>query len=193
MEQVRKLKIISPPATEPITKAEVKTQLRLDQADTSEDALLDSLITAARQYGEDVSRQSIGTQTIELLLDEFPDDDYIEIKRPPLQSVVSIKYKNSAGVETTMTVDIDYIVDIDRMPGRIVLPVGKTWPYATLYSVNPIRIRCTAGYTSDLPQIFKYGMLLHIGYMYKYRDQGIPEIEMAVVNNLYNLRRVSWQ
>jgi uncharacterized phiE125 gp8 family phage protein len=159
--------------------------------DTAEDTLLASYITAAREYGEDITRRAFATQTIEMLLDEFPAEDYIELSMPPLQSVTSVKYKDSAGTETTMTATTEYLVDTDSNIGRVGLPTGVSWPSFIPYPFNPIKIRYVAGYTT-LPSMLKNAILLHIGYMYKYRDSGIPAEDMKAVNNLYNMRRAGW-
>lgn len=182
-------KVITSPADEPVSVEEVKNHLRIDSE--NEDVQLIEFITAAREYGEDYTRRAFATQTIEMMMDEFPYTDYIELPAPPLQSVTSVKYKDSAGVETTMTVNNDYIVDTDSDIGRIVLPYGATWPSFTAYSVNPIRIRYQAGYTA-LPSVFKNAMLLHIGLMYKYRDAGIPAEDLKTVNLLYGTRKAGW-
>jgi uncharacterized phiE125 gp8 family phage protein len=182
-------KVITPPSTEPVSLTEVKTALRLDVADTSEDTLLAIYITAAREYGEDITGRAFATQTLEMLLDSFPSAD-IELEMPPLQTVTTIKYKDSAAAETTLA-NTEYIADPDSNIGRIALAYGKSWPSFTPYPVNPIRVRYEAGYTA-LPKIYKNAMLLHIGYMYKYRDQGVPEEDLRTINSLYNLRRARW-
>jgi uncharacterized phiE125 gp8 family phage protein len=183
-------KVITPPSTEPVSLTEAKTALRLDLTDTSEDILLAIYITAAREYGEDVTSRAFASQTLEALLDSFPASE-IELSMPPLQTVTSIKYKDSTGTENTIA-SSEYIADTDSNIGKIVLAYNKTWPSFTTYPVNPIRIRYTAGYTTDFPKIYKNAMLLHIGYMYKYRDQGVPEEDLRTINNLYNLRRARW-
>lgn len=160
-----------------------------DSATTAEDTLLNTYITAAREYGEDITGRAFVTQTLELLLDYFPTE--IELPMPPLQSVTSVKYKDYAAVETTIAA-AEYIVDTDSNIGKIVLAYGKMWPNFTAYPLNPIRIRFATGYTTDFPKIYKNAMLLHIGFMQKYRDVGIPADDLRTVNNLYNTRRARW-
>jgi uncharacterized phiE125 gp8 family phage protein len=185
-------KIITPVATEPVTTEEVKMQLRLDYADHSEENLLTAIIAAAREHGEDITRRAFATQTLEMLLDRFPYHDYIELDKAPLQSITSVKYKDSAGTETTMTASSAYIADTDQIPGRIVLPYGIQWPSFVSYTVNPIRIRYVAGYTTDLPLIFKQAMLMHIGFMYRNRDIAIPLADLEMVNGIYRSRKARW-
>lgn len=183
------LKLINPISTEPITLAEVKQHLRLDPDDTSEDTQLNSWITSAREHGESYTRRAFGTQTWELTLDNFPCKDYIEIPKPPLQSITSITYKDSAGTEHTFT---DYIVDIDNEPGKVVLAYGKHWPIFTPYPINAVRIRFVCGYNGSvvIPTCFKNAMLFHVGLFYKYRDEAIPKDHIDTVNRIYYPNRV---
>lgn len=167
-------RISSAPDVEPLTVADVKLHLRLT-SDTTEDALITGLITAAREYCENYTGRAFATQTVALYLDSFPAEDYIELPLSPLQSVTSVVYKNSAGTETTMTVTTDYIVDSYSPVGRVVLAYGKTWPDFTAYPVNPITITYKAGYTT-LPKALRQAMLLLIGLWYENRENEIPVI-----------------
>jgi hypothetical protein len=109
-------------------------------------------------------------------------------------SVTSVKYKDSAGVETTMTVNVDYLVDTDSTVGRIVLPYGVNWPLFTEYTVNPIKIRYTAGYAAyALPKTAKQAMLLHIGYFYAHRDAvELDEETDRAIKRLLTLHKAGW-
>jgi uncharacterized phiE125 gp8 family phage protein len=187
-------KIITPASTEPVTLAEAKLHLRDDG--TTEDALITALITAAREYCEGYTGRALATQTIEAYLDGFPCRHEIELPHPPLQSVTLVKYTDSAGAETTMTAGTDYIADADRPIGRIVLPYGALWPSAVLGTVNPIKIRYTAGYTAENPisKSIKQAMLLLIGHWYANREavgQVGGRLEIAV-DALLSLHRVRW-
>ena len=161
---------------------------------TAEDTELALMITAAREWAEGYLRRALATQTLELHLDYFPGVDYIELPRPPVQSVTSVKYKNSAGTETTMTVTTEYIADTDSEPGRIVLPYGVTWPSFTAYPVNPVKIRYVAGYYASnlIPKHIKQGLLLHVGLLYRYRDEEIPDGAMATVKRMYGMSKAGW-
>lgn len=188
------LKLVTGIVTEPITVDDVKDQLRIDLA--TEDDFIADLITAAREYGEDYTGHAFATQTWDYYLPDFPHVDYIDLPLTPLQSVTSVKYKDSAGSETTMTVTTQYIVDADSQPGKIFLPYGKSWPSFTPYPHNAVTVRMVCGYSGVvpyvIPQNYKQAMLLHVGLMNKYRDTDIPEAAAKTVHNLYNLRRVRW-
>jgi uncharacterized phiE125 gp8 family phage protein len=161
--------------------------------ETAEDSLLTRSITVAREYGEEYTRRAFATQTWELVLDDFPSKDFIELPKAPLQSVTSVKYKDYAGTESTMTVTTDYIVDIDSEPGRVVLAYGKTWPSFTAYPSNAVCARYICGYdgtTNIIPKCFIQAMLFHVGLLYKYRDSDIPKECIDSVNRIYYPKRI---
>jgi uncharacterized phiE125 gp8 family phage protein len=168
-------KVSTAPTSEPVSLSTAKLHLRLDLDETDEDSWIDAAITAARQYCEKYTGRAFAPQTITAYLDAFPDRNHIELPMPPLTSVTSIKYKNSAGTETTMTVTTEYLVDSDSNVGRIVLPYGKSWPSFTAYSVNPITIIYVTGY-STLPKPLQQALLLVAGTMYENRENDIEII-----------------
>ena len=159
----------------------------INTGDTSEDTQLGNWISVAREYGEDRTGHAFAPQTIDKYLDCFPSDDYIDWSPNPLTSITSIKYKDYLGVETILTVTTQYIVDTDSFYSKIFLPYGVSWPTFTAYPYNPVTIRGVCGYTT-LPKQFKQAMLMHIGFLYKYRDCEIPEENMRTVNALYRMR-----
>lgn len=156
--------LVTGPAVEPLTVAEFKAQARITS--TGEDStVLQPFIMAARQYAEkSLSRQLI-TATWDLRLDFFPRrrfgirfNDYaqfsaIEIHKCPVQSVTSVKYTDTAGVEQTMDPST-YTVDVHDEPARITPIFGTYWPIARRIP-NAVTVRFVAGYGdsgSDVPE-----------------------------------------
>ena len=148
---------------------------------SSEDTLITALIQAAREYAEGYLNRALCTQTWELVIDDWPSGDYIEIPLPPLQSVTDIKHKDTAGVESTWAA-ANYIVDTDSFLGRVVLAYGITWPTTTLYPAGGIRIKFVAGYgtAASVPQTIKQALLLLIATWYENRE-GISERSMQEI------------
>lgn len=162
------LKLITAPAAEPVSLAEAKAQCRIDGSD--EDALIALMISAARRAAEIRSGRALVTQTWELALDAFPASA-IELPMPPVQSIVSIKYLDAAGVEQTIDA-ADYALDTYGSQRHWVLPAQNvSWP-DTLDAANAVKIRFTAGYgaAADVPQDIKMWILLALGTMVKHRE-----------------------
>lgn len=164
------LTLITPPAIEPVSLDEAKLHLRVDGQD--EDDLLSAYLTAAREVCELESRRAFITQTWEMALESWPVHPWIELLRPPLQSVLSVKYTDSLGAEQTMASD-DYLVGPATTPGRIWLGYGKSWPSTTLQPGAAIRVRYVAGYGDDaasVPQRYRQAILLLLGHYYENRE-----------------------
>lgn len=161
------LQLITAPAAEPVTLAEAKLHLRVDTAD--EDALIGSLIAAARQRAEHELRRSLVTQTWERVLDAFPGAE-IELGMGPVQSVTSILYADAAGITQTLASSA-YVLDNVREPGWVLPAAGLAWP-ETAATVNAVRVRYVAGYgnAATVPSGIKQWMLLQIGAMYENRE-----------------------
>lgn len=159
---------------------------------SAEDTLLAGLIQAAREYVETYQNRALCTQTWELVLDAWPAG-YIEIPLPPLQSITSIKYKDSEGKENTWAAT-NYIVDTDSYLGRV-LADGCSWPSDALYPAGAIRVKFVAGYglAAAVPATIKAAMLLLIGHWYEHREAtdavNLSEIPFAV-KSLLDMNRV---
>jgi uncharacterized phiE125 gp8 family phage protein len=185
-------KVVTPAAVEPVSLSELKVHIRQTGSDASEDALLDDVLRGAREWCEAYCGRALCTQTLELILDRFPGCD-IKLPKPPLQSVTSIKYKDSTGTESTVDTS-DYIVDADSDIGRVVPAYGLYWPSFTAYPVNPIRIRYVAGYTA-VPAAIKDAIKLYAGLLYVNRDLDVAEDTDKValaVRALLDPYRVRW-
>lgn len=180
------LKIVTHPTIEPVTLAEAKTQVVIDSSITADDDLLNSLIKVARRHSEKLCRRALITQTWDLFLDDWPEDDFIQLHRPPLQTVSYVKYTDSAGVVTTWDTS-NYVVDANKEPGRVVLAYGKTWPTATLTTSSAIQIRFVVGYgdaASNVPEEYKAAIKLLLAHLYVNREAttelALREVPMAV-------------
>ena len=184
----RALKSVTPPASEPVTLAEAKLHVRQD-LDT-DDTLITGLITAAREEVERISWHALLTQTWELVLDRWPAGDAIELPRPPLQSVTSVKYTDSSGAETTWSA-ANYVVDTDSTPGRIVLAYSVTWPTVVLQPTGGIRVRYVAGWTSaaNVPQAIKQALLLLVGHWYETREDTVKAATDTIARGVADLLR----
>lgn len=163
------------PATEPITTAEAKLFLRVDV--TTDDSLIDSLVTAARQQIEEEIHRSLITQTWTLRMDSWPDypahyDRGIPLFRPPVQSVTSIQYVDTSGSTQTLAA-ADYRVDATTSPGRVHPVWGTVWP-AIRFVTQAITVEYTAGYgdgASSIPGAILQAMRLLLGDMYELRSE----------------------
>jgi uncharacterized phiE125 gp8 family phage protein len=188
------LKLITAPIIEPVTLAEAKLHLRVDHTD--EDSLITNLIKVARELVEDATWRGLLTQTWELRLDNWPSMP-LKMPKAPLQSIVSIKYMNDSGVESTVANSV-YDADTYSEPGRIFFKKGQNWPSVTLYERGGVRIQFKAGWltAAEVSYKIKAAMLLLIGHLYENREEVIissgltPVVLPAGVNALLASEKV---
>lgn len=139
---------------------------------SAEDDLLNAIIYAGIEHVQNLTGRKLLTQTWEYYLDEFPDDS-IKIPFGNLQSVTSIKYKDSDATETTLTENTDYLVECNEdQTGNIVVPYGESWPSFTAYPSKPITIKFVCGWTTAalVPYAIKAALKLICADMYENRE-----------------------
>lgn len=190
MNREYNLTLVTPPAVEPLALNEVKKYLKVDDiTDEIEDAYINSLITVSREYCEEYQHRAFITQTWEMTLKEFSDEqtnmmsnDYesnvIEIPKGKLQKINSFSYKDLYGNVHALTENVDYIVSSRGIVGKVCPPYGTIFPSVPLYPLDPIVINYTCGYGNDgskVPAKIKQAMYLLISHWYDNR---------AVVNDL---------
>jgi len=175
-----KITLETAPVLFPVSLDEGKKQCEIDDDDTSHDDYIESLIKVATGQAEQYLHRRLITQTWTSYFDGWPDVDEIILPFGKLQSVTTVKYKNSAGVQTTFS-SSDYDVDIATEPGRIVLGYEEVWPTATLYPSNPIEIEFVCGYGtdgSDVEPAINHAIKLTISDLFENR-----ETEVYLVNH----------
>lgn len=164
------LKVVTAPAEEPVTVAEVKDHSRISVAE--DNPLLEHYIASAREAVEDTyTYRALVSRTYDYYLQGWPSGDRIVLPRPPLVSVTSVTYTDTDGTSATLSSD-DYHVDTASEPGRIVLKYGESWPTATLQTSNPIVIRFVAGYgdAEDVPEWAKWAIKVMVADRYENRE-----------------------
>jgi len=156
--------LLTAPTEEPLSIAEAKAQARVTHDD--EDGVWDGYISAARAAAEDYMSRGLLTQTWVFTLPYFADSIWLPMAAP-LQSVTSIKYYDSAGVQQTLSTTI-YDVDTTSRPGRIVRKPQQTWPSVQSDRiVSRIEITYKVGWTSKelIPDRIRQGLLVYVGYL----------------------------
>lgn len=163
------LELITAPAVEPITLAEAKTFLGVNFVEA--DAQITSAIAAARIYCENYQNRAYITQTRELYLPGFIADE-IEIPLGKLQSIVSIKYKNSVGTETTLTNNTDYIYSTKGLIGKVTTPYGVGWPSFVPWPIDAVTIRFICGYglAVAVPENIKHAIKYLVKHFFDNRN-----------------------
>jgi Phage gp6-like head-tail connector protein len=168
------LTLISP-AQEPVSLAQMKVYLRLDAGDTSDDVLISSLISAAREWCEAFCERAFIFQVKRLLMDFFPG--YVDFKMagqrvsspfvsgsnavlvgiryavalpwPLVREVVDFIYQDQNGDPQTMIAGTDFVQDLDSQPARLTPLFGEMWPVARVVA-NAVQIDYLTGYFGSI-------------------------------------------
>jgi uncharacterized phiE125 gp8 family phage protein len=158
------LTTVTAPAFEPVTLDEAKAHLRVDA--TADDALINALIVAAREYCENWTGRSLPRQTFKLTLDTFPAT--ISLPRPPLVSVTHVKYIDTNGTQQTLA-STEYRVDATSEPGRITPAYAKSWP-SLRGQIADVEVQYVCGYAAgSVPERAKLAMLVLLSEYYENR------------------------
>lgn len=166
------------PSDEPITTDEAREHLRISH--TSENALIDAYITAARLYVEAFTKRQLVTATWLLKLDGFPSREIV-VPLPPLASVTSVAYTDENGDAQTWSSAL-YQVDTDSEPGRIKPIEGETFPSTQSDTYATVTVTFVAGYggVSTVPERFKHAIKLMVGHWFEFREPVIDGRVMKV-------------
>lgn len=168
----RLLSRVTAPSTEPVTLAEAKLYLRVDN--TNEDTLITDLITAARMLAESWLGRSLISQTWKIAFDTAIPFQ-LGLPMGPVVSVASVVIVNQDS--STVTVDSSTYW-LNAAKNALVLN--------SALSGFRIEITYNTGYgdATAVPKPVKQGLLAHIASMYDARgdtsDATLPEQVMGL-------------
>lgn len=196
--------LITAPAADVLTLAEVKQHLRVDHSDEDDvitrcrDAAINQLDPAAGGW----LGRALRLQTWELRLDGFPCHE-IPLPYPPFSEIVSFKYDDTGGIERALAVTTGYRIlgftagdQPPRQPVRLAPPYMTYWP-ATRSDVQTVRIQWKCGYvaaaTDPLSSDIKNWLLMAAATFYANRETmvvGAPVFKLPdhVINSIFNHR-----
>lgn len=175
------VRVITPPAAEPVSLAEARLWCRVDDDDTTQDAMILMLIGAMRRYAEDITGRAFVRRTLQLRLRGFPEDE-IELPHPPLISVSSVEYTDGDGATQNLNGSpSEYREDVDSVPGLVMPVYGGAWP-ATRGDLASVRITYDCGYVSvsAIPREVRIWMQARIATLYDNREHLVHNSQVKV-------------
>ena len=175
-------KILTEPASEPITTADAKTHLRVSNTDDND--YIDSLVKAARMYAEQATDRALITQAWEAYLQKFPtatDQNEIAIIKCPVTAITKIEYYDTDNTLQTLDASI-YEAAIEFEPAIIRLAANQSWP--EVYDrKKAIIITFQTGYANAaaVPTPIIQAMKMIIGHHYENRQDVITAMAVNEV------------
>ena len=151
-----------------VSVSEFKAFARIDNSDSTENTLIESLVFLAQDMAESYTGRAITYQIQQLFLDRLPfyadeklqegvytgadlqaNSNFIVLPKPNLISVDHFKYYDNDNTASTFAAS-NYYVDTRSQQGRIVLKNGVSFPTASeLRNANGYEIQFKAGYGSS--------------------------------------------
>lgn len=162
--------------SEPVSLATARLHLRLDLVGSPpahpDDALVEALITAAREDAEKYLGIAVALQTYKVAFDAFPTGS-LHLGLWPVSEVESITYVDANGATQTLSSGA-YALDVYAKPA-LVHAVGE-WP-RTKDVPNAVIVTVRAGFTDGVspneypaPKAINQAILLLIGHLYEHRE-----------------------
>lgn len=156
------MKLIKPPALEPVTLAEVRQFLRL--ADNSEDGLLDGLVKAARETLEAQTGLALINQTFRLYIDQWPSCGLVKLGKYPVQSIVSVTAYREDGTPVVIA-DHDLHLESASRPARLYIA-------SRMANSGALEVDFVAGFGEtgkDIPDALRHAILTLVAHWYEFR------------------------
>lgn len=166
--------LLAGPALEPVTLAEAKAFLRVD--DTTEDGLIETLVTAARLHVEATTGLALLSQSWRAVLDRWPAALAVRLPVAPLIGLASVTAYEEAGQAHAVPV-AQFLTE--AAPARLLLPPSIDG-MPVLRARLGIEIDYTAGHgitAEDVPADLRQALLLLVGFWFEHRDsarEGTP-------------------
>ena len=208
---VSSLRVVTPPAKEPVSLADAKAHLRIDHDD--DDALIPGYIAVARDRAEMFLNRALITRTLRYTAAPSPPispvsgnffnpalvvlplgwpqfmQQPIQLPMSPVQSIASVTQRQRDGTTTTLDPASAYYVDVGNEPGSITL--------RGVYQTPGIDLAVTyvAGYGDDpsaVPVSIVHAIKLMLTFFYERRGDDEGEMPKAAEMLMWPYRMVGF-
>lgn len=166
--------LLTPPAVEPLSLIDAKTFLRVEHSD--DDAIIASLVSAARNHVEALTRNALIVQTWRLVLDRWPDGGRIAPRITPLRALTAARVFDAANESSAIDPDI-FVVD--AAAGVLAAPAWSL-PIPGRNAAG-IELDIEVGYgaaASDVPPILLQAIRMLVAHWYD--NRGLIAIGQSV-------------
>lgn len=168
--------LLAGPAEEPVSLAEAKAFLRVD--DGAEDALITTLIGAARLHIEGVTGRALLAQSWRVVLDAWPEGGQVRLPVAPFMAVTEITAYDANGAGHDVP-----LAQFQSEPDRLLLP-STVGGMPALRDRQGIEIDYVAGFGSDpedVPHDIRQALLGLVAHWHEHRDAVIIAGSGAIV------------
>ena len=165
------LEITSTPTIPDQWLGRAKHSLRVEATETYDDSFISELLEDAAEHVGELSNLSLLATTYRLTLPRFPRSALypIYLPRPPLVSVSSVQYVDTAGTSQAF----DFATNCDVIAGQLSVvqcKPGQSWPVPLCPREDAVQITFIAGNATPARAAVRAIMLL-VGHWYLNREE----------------------
>jgi uncharacterized phiE125 gp8 family phage protein len=175
-----KLKLITPPATLPVSLVEAKNHYRV--IGNEEDDVITASLTAATQRAEQITNRQLITATYEGYLNAFCSE--VKLPKPPFKSVSKVEYVD---VEGATKIWNDYYIDDVAEPA--VMYFSSFPSDAKTEGVNNVIITYICGYDTT-PEAIKSWIKVSGLTLFEDRNLSKDDLNDSYINRLLDSYRI---
>ena len=171
--------LLAGPAEEPVSLVEAKAFLRLDAG--AEDALVTTLIAAARLHVEGTTGRALVRQSWRAVLDAWPAERVVRLPVAPLLELTEIRVFDEQDDEHVIGLG-QFQAETGVAPARVLLP-GTVAGMPVLRERLGIEIDYVAGFgdAADVPRDLRQALLALVAHWFEHRDLGVVAGSGAVM------------
>ena len=170
-----KIAIQTEPTAEPVTLLELRDHLEV--IDPVKNEYAEALIKVARQSLEEMTWSAFVTQTWDQWFDGFASP--LKLKKPPVASITSVTYTDTAGDTQTLSTDV-YELGDDNGIGIVRLKDSQVWP-ATQPHADVVKVRFATGVAAaSVKAGIKHAIKLLAAHLFEHREPVVIGQRIAV-------------
>jgi len=194
------LQLLTPRVLQPLTLAEAKLHLRVDNTD--EDDLIASLIVAATDAAEHYMGRAVLPQTWVQSLDAFADASVLQtsydlgsatqgntqkiaLYMPPVTAITTITYlRASDGTQQTLASNAYKLAKANDYLATVEPVYGTSWPSVRQQSES-VQITFVTGYAdaASVPALIKSWVKMRLGALYQNRESWTVGRSLSIAPN----------
>jgi len=160
-----KIKLITDLATEPVSTAQMKQWLNIDDACTEFDTMIAAMIPAARKMVENLTGFKLGEATFDISFTGFDVELWLEVGG--VTTVSSLKYYDGTNVLQTISAT-NYLTQLVEFPYMIYPAYNYTYP-VTYDRWNAVIVNVTTGATA-YPAPLLTALKMMVGHWFENRQ-----------------------
>ena len=176
--------LVDGPAVEPVAVSEMRAWLRLDHE--AEDALLASLIAAARLAVEHAARRVLVETRWRLVLDAWPAERVVALPLSPLIALDAVRVRDAAGALQDLPPG-SYRTDPAADPPRVLIEPGAPAPSVAQGGIELVFRAGFGASAAAVPEPLRQAVRLLVARWFEHRGDGVDAPHGALPDDVLAL------